>query len=207
VCVLAALLVTGCRSDSATAPELTPNVALVFEGTLTEFCNVISFQSCVDAPFGSGIQSGTSVRADVSFDSTTPAITAVNQPDFVSKRYYGADVNVRLGNTILSGADPAWTYIDVTTYPTLHFVSIVAMRGFPSAMVGGLSIDFFQLSLRISPTRHPDASLPTSAAAFTAALATEPFGVVLKHHDNPNFWQFGATAPGPMAGGNITSVR
>jgi len=150
---------------------------------------------------------GATVHVEVSFDSTTSAVTIVERDDTVYKRYYGADLTLEVAGNTLSGTDPATTYIDVVTSALVHTVQVIAMRGFASGRVAGLSIDFFQLGLRVTPTRHPDASLPTRSSAFEAAIAEGPFAVVLKHHDNANYWQFGAVAPGPMTSGQITAVR
>jgi len=189
-----------------TPPSFVPNVSFTLEGTFTGSCEVESAQSCPEAPFGTGVAPGTPVSLRVEFDSTTAPTVIADQIDLAVVRYRGIAAELTVDGVALPAASRTYTYIEIVSTPDLYTIHVTMDRGFPES-VAGLSIDFAVASLTITPSRHPNVSLPTNPAVFTAAIAEEPFGLALKHHDDPTFASFGLLAPGALLTGEITRVR
>lgn len=204
---IAVLCAASCgEAGPPTPPSFVPNVSFTLEGTFTGSCEVESAQSCPEAPFGTGVAPGTSVSLRVEFDSTTTPTIVADQIDLAVVRYRGVAAELTVNGEVLPAASRNYTYIEIVSTPTLYTILVTMDRGFPES-VAGLSIDFAVASLTITPSRHPDVSLPTNPAVFTAAIAAEPFGIALKHHDDPAFASFGLLAPGALLTGEITRVR
>jgi hypothetical protein len=197
----------GTRGDAPLAPGLNHNVALVLEGTLTSSCEVQSFQSCPEAPFGTGITPGTPVSLRITYDSATPPTSILHLDNLEVVRYFSVTARLTVGGVELPLEASSATYIEISATPDHHTMLVTMGRGFGGGQLAGLSVDYAIAELRIAPSRYPDVSPPTSAAAFADALSDDPFTIALKHHTDPELASFGLTAPGSIVIGEIRSVR
>lgn len=209
VLVALALVFGACgeRGPTPTVPGFKHNVVLMLEGQLTTSCEVMSFQECEDAPFGSGVAPGTPVTLRVTYDSATSPISIVHLDDLEVVRYYGVTAELSVGGAKLPIETTPSTYIEIASTPDEYTMLVTMSRGFEDGTVGGLSVDYAVAELRITPSRHPDVSLPRSDAEFSAALSSGPFTIALKHHSDPELASFGLVAPGSIVYGEITTVR
>lgn len=207
----AAALFAACgeRGEGGTspAPGFRHNVALEFDGNLTSSCEVQSFQACPEAPFGTGVTPGTPISLRVTYDSATPPVHILNLEDQHVVRYYGVTVQLTVGGDTLPVETTPSTYIEIASTPDTYTVLVTMSRGIDGGTVAGLSVDYAIAELEITPSRHPDVSLPTHGSEFAAALAARPFSIALKHHTDPDLASFGLVAPGSVVMGEITAVR
>jgi hypothetical protein len=207
--VATALLLVACgeRGPAPTVPGFRHNVVLVLEGRLTTSCEVQNSQQCQDAPFGSGVEPGTPVTLRVTYDSATPPTSIVHLDDLEVARYFGVTAELSVAGTAFPIETSTATYIEVSSTPDEYTMQVTMSRGFDGGTIAGLTVDLAIAQLRITPSRHPDVSLPRSGTEFAAALSSGPFSIALKHHSNPDLASFGLVAPGSIVSGEITAVR
>jgi hypothetical protein len=168
---------------------------------------VQTFQSCPEAPFGTGVNPGTPISLRVTYDSATPPVHILSLEDHHVVRYYGVTAELTVGADTLPVQTSSATFIEITSTPSSYTVLVTMSRGFEGGTVAGLTVDYAIAELEIAPSRHPDVSLPTSGSEFAAALASRPFSIALKHHTDPALASFGLVAPGSLVMGEITAVR
>jgi hypothetical protein len=204
---LAGLLV-GCGSKDAAAPSPILGVALAFEGTLSSSCDVISFQACEPAPFGTGVAPGTPVTGTFTLDNAAEAEVILQTATYSTIRYQGVLVEITVNGVTLTSNDPRSNYVQINSTPTYENYTITIPDGFRGGTVAGLSVDYAHLMFPIVPPTFPATTPPREAAAFQAGLTqSSGAGIVLKHHSDPRYAMYGAVAPGTLLSGTITTLR
>ena len=197
----------GCDSRSPIAPAPSSLITFDVTGRLDQSCEVISFQACETAAFGSGIAAGTSVSGRISIDPETPQTVVLKQDNYSAVRYFGVRVSLTVGSVTLSGNDPASTYVEIDSMSNYEQDVVTIMQGFPSGKIAGLSIDFAQIALPVTPSRFPDVSLVKDPSVFQAGIGgPKGASILIKHHTRPEYSIFGIAAPGPVSSGPVTSI-
>ena len=204
--LLIVLLVVSASCGDPTEPSL-PGARFTISGSIGGSCNLINASTCPVAPFGTGVASGTAFSGHFLLDSAAKATDVVTTATSTSARFHNVIVDLTIGDVTLKNNDIASTYVQVEASMAAHTYTIVLPHGFSSGVLGGLTVDYAEITLPIVPSRYPDITPPRDLAAFQPAIQLKLGSVVMLKHSIDTSLGLGQFSPGSLLFAAVTGIQ